>query len=466
MRRFRFFSLVLSIFVLLSTLPAFSAVKAGATCSRAGKVATKSGKEFRCVKSGTRLVWRVVKRAPLPTPTQTQSTYPTPTPTPSTSPSGSPTPSPSPSETSIYIPIPLPSITERPLTFRELLWSKEKNGTFPIEREVFEIPTEIPTSWQDVYEKRVGIPYRAWLAVSKNIASNSSKLGKVELLVGPNTTLNHPGLVETMELVSRAVPSGPNPKNVRVFAFSFKDAKWADENFKRLYADESARFKMKHSDPVWEICRIPREACFAQSFIDSQSNGVIILGMIDRGSIEQRNQTYSEYARAYRGVLVAHEYLHTIEAILLGDRRYIAMERTPTWFSQGTAVFMEGTAPNHESFDQFMRFRLTDSKLLYPDCSIQECIKVDAALVQDYLSISHQVKNWDNFPYAMKYEMSARVVEILVALKGPDSFIEMFRAIGQGRAFDKAFESVYGIPYEEAKPIIARIVADQFANGR
>jgi hypothetical protein len=331
---------------------------------------------------------------------------------------------------------------------------------------MWEIPSDVPTGWQDVYEKRIGIPYQAWLAISNNISANKSKLGKVEFLTGPNTTLNYPSLNQIMELVSRAVPSGKNPSSTRVFVFNFKDADWADQTFKRLYANETTRFKKMHSDPVWEICRKDREVCFAQAFVDSNLDAIIFMGMIDKGSREQLQQTYSEYARAYRGQSIAHEYLHTIEAIHLGEKRYGAMERTPTWFSQGTAVFMEGAAPNHQYFDDFMRFRIVDSKLLYEDCPYSFCIKLDANLIQDYLSIAHQEKNWDNFPYGMKYEMSARVVEILVALKGPDSIISMFAAIGQGKRFDLAFESVYGISYESAKPIIARILVDQFSNGR
>ena len=84
----------------------------------------------------------------------------------------------------------------------------------------------------------------------------------------------------------------------------------------------------------------------------------------------------------------------------------------------------------------------------------------------DYLSMSHYEKNWDNFPYAMKYEMSARTVEILVALKGPDSIVRLIEVMASGNTFDKAFETVYGISYESAKPIIAKILVDQFENGR
>jgi hypothetical protein len=66
----------------------------------------------------------------------------------------------------------------------------------------------------------------------------------------------------------------------------------------------------------------------------------------------------------------------------------------------------------------------------------------------------------------MKYEMSARTVEILVALKGPDSLIRMVEVMASGKKFDEAFQIVYEINYDQARSIIARIIADQFANGR
>lgn len=451
--------------VSIPAINANSAVKAGMVCSKAGQVKKSNGLSFICTKKGKKLVWvKSLKGIAAPVP----SVSPTPSSSPAPSPSITPTPTPSPTESVAPTPIATPTVTQsaKPLTFAETLWSRGENGAFPIEKQVFEIPTDVPTNWQDVYEKRLGIPYQAWLAISKNIAAYESKLGKVELLVGPNTDPNYSNLEQIMDLVTRAVPSGRNPTNVRVFAFNFTDAEWANQNFQRIYANESARFKKNHPDPIWEICPKDREVCYQQSFVDSNLNGVIMMGMVDKGSRAQINQTYAEYARAYRGQVIAHEYLHTIEAIHQGDRRYIAMERTPTWFSQGTAVFMEGAAPNHKSFADFMRFRLVDSAILYNDCPYVFCIKLDMAVIKDYLSLSHQEKNWDNFPYGMKYMMSARVVEILVALKGPDSMISMFDEIGQGRRFDQAFEKVYGISYEAAKPIIARIVADQFANGR
>jgi hypothetical protein len=59
----------------LSTVSAFSAVKAGASCSKAGAVSVIAGKKFTCVKSGKKLIWNqgVLVAAPKVTPAATPS---------------------------------------------------------------------------------------------------------------------------------------------------------------------------------------------------------------------------------------------------------------------------------------------------------------------------------------------------------------------------------------------------------
>jgi hypothetical protein len=54
----------------------------------------------------------------------------------------------------------------------------------------------------------------------------------------------------------------------------------------------------------------------------------------------------------------------------------------------------------------------------------------------------------------------------LVALKGPDSLTDLYDFMASGRTFEQAFEQVYGISYEAAKPIITSIVVDQIAAGK
>ena len=430
-------------------------VSTGSTCKIYKQKVTFQSKIYTCTKSGKKLVWSkgvmVVKPTPTPTPTAIGDPLgavggsPTPTPTPTTTPTPTPTPT---------------------LSITELLWSRGVNGVFPIENEKYAIPTALASTWQDAYVNRDGIAYQAWSAISKNIATSPNKLGKVEIFVGPNTIPNFADFKLRMELVSKALPRARNVSKLKLFAFNYKDADWADATFKRLYANETALFWRWHTNAVSEICSKAREVCFQQAFVDSNLDGVMFIGMTDKGSREQLNQTFSEYSRAFLGQVIGHEYLHTIQRVILGDRWYQQAYTPPSWFNEGMAVFMDNAASNHASFDAYMRYRAVDSKLLHPECPYEYCVKVTRQQVEDFLSIYNYSTNWNTFPAAMKYEMSARLMEVMVALKGPDSLTALYEYMATEKSFGQAFEYVYGISYEQAKPILASIVVDQITAGK
>jgi hypothetical protein len=83
----------------LATPVQAAAPKAGAKCTKAGAIATASGKKFTCIKSGNKLVWNkgvAVKAARKPSPNPVfKPVEPTPTATPTPSPTATPTPTPS-----------------------------------------------------------------------------------------------------------------------------------------------------------------------------------------------------------------------------------------------------------------------------------------------------------------------------------------------------------------------------------
>jgi hypothetical protein len=217
---------------------------------------------------------------------------------------------------------------------------------------------------------------------------------------------------------------------------------------------------------VREICFKTRETCYQQAFVDSNLEGVIFIGMTDQGSREQLSQTFSEYSRATRGLVIGHEYLHTIQRVALGDRWFQEKYSSPSWFNDGMSIFIENAAANYSSYDSYMRFRAVDSKLLHPDCPYVFCTKVNKQEIMDFLSTYNYSANWPTTDPAIKNELSARLIEILVALKGPDSLIEVYEYIATEKSFSQAFEHVYGISYELAKPILVNIVVDQINAGK
>ena len=49
--------------------------------------------------------------------------------------------------------------------------------------------------------------------------------------------------------------------------------------------------------------------------------------------------------------------------------------------------------------------------------------------------------------------------EILVAIKGPSSTMEMWKLAGTGIKFEDAFEKIYGISFAKALPIMSKAIA-------
>jgi hypothetical protein len=76
------FVTVVALLLTFPLTPSQAAVKAGATCSKAGLKSVASGKTFTCVKSGKKFVWNKGVGVTKPTVVSTPSATPTPTPTP------------------------------------------------------------------------------------------------------------------------------------------------------------------------------------------------------------------------------------------------------------------------------------------------------------------------------------------------------------------------------------------------
>jgi hypothetical protein len=178
--------------------------------------------------------------------------------------------------------------------------------------------------------------------------------------------------------------------------------------------------------------------------------------------------TFSNYLRFEKGLTVAHEYFHVMQLNLLGKNWFQMMFAPPSWFNEASAVFVENGVMNRDSFNRYMQFRAVDSKLAYPSCGSPEggCISVTAETLTKFFSLTNYANNWNDFPYGMKYEVSNRVIEALVAIKGYGSIVDIYQYQAQDHTFEEAFKFVYGIPYSQAVPVLVRIVADQFANNR
>ena len=90
---------------------------------------------------------------------------------------------------------------------------------------------------------------------------------------------------------------------------------------------------------------------------------------------------------------------------------------------------------------------------------------VTETFIADFMDLSHYKDNWSGFNKDWNYQLGSRIIEALVAIKGPESIIEFYDQMSQKIGFENAFKNVYGISYSDAIPIIAKTIAANF-NGR
>jgi hypothetical protein len=68
------------------------------------------------------------------------------------------------------------------------------------------------------------------------------------------------------------------------------------------------------------------------------------------------------------------------------------------------------------------------------------------------------------YNYDGAYSFGSLVMEILVALKGPGVQLDLCKQ-SMDVGFEQAFLSIFGTPWKDAKPIIAKTIYENFRSG-
>ena len=84
--------------------------------------------------------------------------------------------------------------------------------------------------------------------------------------------------------------------------------------------------------------------------------------------------------------------------------------------------------------------------------------KFTAQQVSEVLSINNGISS--NGWYA--YSVGSKAIEALVVIKGVDSVLELYQEGAKGNSFEVAFKNVYGMSWDEAKPILSQSIANHY----
>lgn len=367
------------------SIPAFAAVKAGATCPKVGKASVASGKIFTCVKSGKKLTWN--KGVAVAKPVKSASTSPSP-------------------KTNV-----------------------EPAGTYP----------DAPTSFDDLIQNYKGISYAAWSKSQAKIAASQKTNFNYKLVLGPNSKLTNKEPTVAFDLVSRLYSGFAKPGDVYFLAFNFEDRDWAAKQMDSIMPNAASQW-------IYDVACPSKEMCDGGGAYFDGSNKYLVVETM--GLINENTTT---------GTLEAHEFTHTIQQKAMGSPRppveFLTSPWLPNWYWEGQARFAQNAAVWFESYDSYLRLRNATSGGLIQNSAY------NSKYIEEYLVINPNREWGAKHARQRQYDLGGRFVEVLTAIKGPDSTMEMWKLAGTGIGLESAFEKVYGTPFKTALPIISKAIA-------
>ena len=338
------------------------------------------------------------------------------------------------------------------------------------------IPITLPVkpvgdiTFANIEQRIADIPKAAYTSLQTVVSANPQPKIPVTILLGPNTKPESDAKV-ALGKIAKLWSGFRQPVTYHALIYNFKDKAWAlkaDAKVPVVAADGGSRGRASMSSVI--------NQCSANQCGSANS------GISDaKGSGYGQFQVSAGQIGPYQtmGGVFGHEYTHSVQAAqFLGnanvgkpvskEREKYGLDNSPSglfqgvlpcWMSEGMANF-NGTAAVAPTFDDYMSWRTSAPKSQQtPDFT-----DFSAKSIEKLLMTGNPPKCLPPAGiYLMGYTLGALTVEALGSIAGPQASMAVVNLLGRGQSFEKAFKSVYGISWAEAAPILARVVAAEYA---
>ena len=305
-----------------------------------------------------------------------------------------------------------------------------------------------PTGFNDLEANFSGVSYTAWKKSREKILASSSASVPLEILVGENTKLNNKNPEYAISQVNKLYAGSILPKNIVLLAFSFQDRDWAITKMEQIVPSAVSAW-------IKDVACPSADNCLGGGSFHNLSNKtslIVITTGIDPNNV----------SNATSGTLEAHEYTHSIQQSSADALRpgvnLLKSPWPPNWYWEGLANFSQHAAIYSDSFEKYSQFRKEASGGIFNNSTW------NAKYIEGYFQ-TNLTNEWDaQYPRWRQYDLGAMLVEILVAIKGPDSVMQVFSQSVNGDGFESAFQKIYGSSFQSVLPTISRTIALQLGN--
>lgn len=316
------------------------------------------------------------------------------------------------------------------------------------------------------------IPAAAYKALQDVYAANAQPVVPTTVLLGPNTKLPIE-VPATLKKIEKLWGGFRQPGSYYALVYNFTDKAWAlkaDAKVPVVVANGGTRSPASMSTVIVE-CLLNNCGRANSGISDAKGNGY--------GQFGINEAEWDPNGWGAKGAVFAHEYTHSVQAAqFLGnanvgkpvskERQKYGLDNSPSglfqgvlpcWMTEGMAQF-NGVAVVAPTLDDYMKWRGGQATAK----EVPEFTDFSAKSLQNFYLTGTPPKCLPPAPvYNLGRTTGSLAVEALSAIAGPQGAMAVVTLMGRGQSYDQAFKSVYGIAWVEAAPILARVVAAEYA---
>jgi hypothetical protein len=278
------------------------------------------------------------------------------------------------------------------------------------------IVEKAPTGFSDLVENYRGIPEVVW--------NEAQKLAEIGTLKSSFT----------------------QAESTRIYIFNFQDLAWAQQ---KNLALGGSWFK---PEDLAANCSSPSSCgAFGGSY---RGVGQIFLGVPIRD--------YFPFNLGFvRGTYV-HEFSHVVQYSQFATQPALNGYATlPCWFSEGQPQ-VPGQALGFTNLLDYKKSR--ESSITQPAGALGDYSPDSILKFYSLAGVSGAGLCSPSIRQRI-YDLGYMTVEALASVKGIESTMQVVVGVSQGLTFNQSFEKVYGISWNEAAPILAKVISVQYSKG-
>ena len=329
---------------------------------------------------------------------------------------------------------------------------------------------EEPVTWENLTERLDELPEILFNDVKLTVERNKALADyKVDYQVyrGPNLPdKNYAELDSWLDDLFAFYGNSYKPDSEIFLIFPYEDLEWAVQQLSEPEINHPG-----YEDIIRGANQSPQDQGSRQNTVPDnvpgQYSGIWSLGttLWSQGSALTLELTEK--------AMINHEYGHQAQQAqwyrddLNGPGRGMT-KSMPCWIMEGVPVTVE-LAMTHDNFEGFKKNRMGRNLYLTPPLDdplanrteggrVTEKVDYDYAL--NYLAKSSEINTGceQDLYYGLGYSLGYLATEALTALQGAESPMALFQWVASGMSWNEAFEGIYGISWDEAMPILAKVI--------